>query len=80
VTGGCKNLYNKELYKLCPSPFTEYTSCTVLVIYTKEAGFDRTAHTNYKNDNKKVNTFCHPQFLSVCETHVHIYHILCNLK
>jgi len=57
LTRGCKNLYNKEFYKLCPSPFTEQKSFTFLVIYTEQAGFDRTAYTNYKNSNKKVVTY-----------------------
>jgi len=57
VTRGCKKLYNKELYKLCPSPFTEHKSFTFFVIYTEQAGFDRTAHTDYKNSNKKVVTY-----------------------
>jgi len=39
-----------------PFTFTEHKSFTFLVIYTEQIGFDRTAHTNYKNSNKKVVT------------------------
>jgi len=44
VTRGCKKMYNKELYKLCPSPFTEHKSFTFLVIYTEQTGFDNCTH------------------------------------
>jgi hypothetical protein len=40
-----------------PFTFTGHKSFTFLVIYTEQTGFDRTAHTNYTNGNKKVVTY-----------------------